>query len=190
MSSVVVLLSGGVDSATLAYIAAAGKRLHSCVFVDFAQPAVEAERRAALLVGEALGVEVVEAQVNLIGDHMRTGAGAAGPRMLPGRNLALIARAVNHAAANGAAEVWFGAIRDDYADYPDCRPEFERAVSTVTRMAYGVTVRAPLLGCTKREVLLLAGQHGVPLALTWSCYEPAAGKPCGTCNSCRSREAA
>jgi 7-cyano-7-deazaguanine synthase len=194
---VVVLLSGGVDSAACAYLAhrgaqwrSAGGRLHSCVFVDYAQPAMRQEERAALLIGEALGVEVVTVQVNLNGT-MAEGVGAKGPRVLPGRNLAFLARAMNYAACNGAREVWFGAIRDDDRDYPDCRHGFVGAVDGLGRATLGVGVRTPLIGMSKGSVLALASALGVPLDSTWSCYEPdSSGVACGTCNSCVGRNAA
>lgn len=184
LDSVVVLLSGGVDSTTLAAQAHAAHRLHSCIFFDFGQPAVEHERRSAVKWGEAHGVEVAELWQPLHGS-MADGVGVAGARVLPGRNLALLARAINYAAAHRVPEVWFGAIYDDYADYRDCRPEFERGLSALAEQTYGVRVRAPYTGLRKRDVLGVAGRLGVDLTATWSCYQPTAdGQPCGACNSC------
>ena len=184
---IVVLCSGGVDSTVLAMRALREKRLHSVVFVDFGQPALDAERRAVLLWGERFGVPVVELGCPLHGS-MATGVGAGGPRLMPGRNLALISRAVNYAAENGVHEVQFGAIGDDARDYPDCRPEFVGAVGDLCRRTYGVDVRAPLLDSAKPEVIAEAAAFDV-LDGCWSCYQPRDGVPCGACASCVSRGA-
>lgn len=185
---IVVLCSGGVDSTVLAMRAIRDKRLHSVVFVDFGQPAADQERNAVLLWGDRVGVPVVQLGCPLRGS-MAIGVGAGGPRVIPGRNLALIAWAVNYAAENGVCEVQFGAIGDDAHDYPDCRLEFVRAVGDLCRRAYGVDVRAPLLGRTKAEVIAEAAACGV-LEGSWSCYQPRNGVPCDACASCLSRNEA
>lgn len=182
---IVVVCSGGVDSTVLAMRALREKRLYSVVFVDFGQPAADQERRAVLGWGDRFGVPVVQLGCPLRGS-MATGVGVAGARVMPGRNLALIAWAVNYAADNGVSEVQFGAISDDAHDYPDCRPEFVRAVGDLCRRAYGVDVRAPLLDSTKPEVIAEAAAFGI-LAGCWSCYEPRNGVPCDACASCVSR---
>jgi 7-cyano-7-deazaguanine synthase len=184
---IVVLCSGGVDSTVLAMRALREKRLHSVVFIAFGQPAVDEERRAVLLWGERFGVPVVELGCPLRGS-MAIGVGVAGPRVMAGRNLALIAWAVNYAAENGVREVQFGAIGDDAKDYTDCRPEFVGAVGDLCRRAYGVDVRAPLLDTTKPEVIAEAAAFKI-LDGCWSCYQPRGGVPCGACASCVSRGA-
>lgn len=185
---IVVLCSGGVDSTVLAMRALRDNRLHSVVFIDFGQPAVGQERRAVLLWGERFGVPIVELGCPLRGS-MATGMGVAGPRVMPGRNLALIAWAVNYAADNGVCEVQFGAIGDDAHDYPDCRSEFVRAVGDLCRRAYGVDVCAPLLHSNKAGVIAEAAGFDV-LQGCWSCYQPRDGVPCGACGSCLSRNEA
>jgi len=97
----------------------------------------------------------------------------------------MLSLGVNYAAAAGADEVWFGASRDDRADYPDCRPEFVEAMDRLAQ-AWDIRVRAPMIEWTRAQVQARARALGVPLGLVWSCYEPLpGGKPCGTCNSCR-----
>lgn len=186
---VLVLFSGGLDSTTLLYEAVAADRLGLAVWFRYPHPACANEYRAQAAIRQDLakrGIEIplMELSPPIFGtDAMRTGAGVAGPRVLPGRNLLFLSLAVNVAAANGLTEVQFGASGADADNYPDCRPAFVESVDAMSR-AWGVRVRAPLLGSTRGDVLRRAGAAGVPLGLVWSCYEPRDGLPCGECDSC------
>jgi 7-cyano-7-deazaguanine synthase len=111
------------------------------------------------------------------------GPGEPGPRVVAGRNLAMLAMAVNLAAGVGASTVWIGCTAEDSAEYPDCRPAFIEEVDRMAR-AFGVRVVAPFIGNTRAEVIARGREDGAPLGLAWSCYEPRDGKPCGSCDSC------
>lgn len=186
----VIVCSGGVDSVAVAYEERHHKPL--LMFFDFGQPARAQERHAARACAAFLKLELVERSVDIPGVGAMFSAQrhdvvqVVGPRLMPGRNLALLSLAVAYAAATGRKRVLFGAIADDQRDYPDCRVEFVQALRTTTEIAYGVRVDAPFLHLPKREVAKRL-PHEL-LALCWSCYEPVNGAACGACNSCVGRQ--
>lgn len=192
--SVLVLLSGGLDSAVLAFDAAQRRTLAGALTIVWGQPMWDREVYAASGIATDLGCRWWRVDAPLSDRQaMRIGAGVEGPRVVPGRNLALISLGVNHAAANGWTEVQIGCNADDARDYSDCRPAFIEAVSTLSAATYGVSVSAPLMTATKRDVVAKARALGVPIDRTWSCYEAPRSLPCvpcGTCNACRLRIAA
>lgn len=108
---------------------------------------------------------------------------------VPGRNLVMIATAVAWAQDNEYDCVVIGANADDRNGYPDCRPEFLTALDDATRVGYGITVWAPLLKMTKRQIIESARRMNVPIDLTWSCYRGGA-EPCNRCGACESRNEA
>ena len=197
---VVILLSGGLDSAVLAYRASASGQLGACVFVDYGQPAAEQERAAAVRIAAALDADLHICEVVLCGmADMRAESGKPGPRVVPGRNLVLIALGCNVATAIGADTVLIGCTRDDVEAYPDCRPQFVGNIDLAHReTGAGPRVVAPWMWSTRADVVKEARQLGVPVGrcaspddadeyayAVWSCYTPTdAGEPCGTCNSC------
>lgn len=194
--NIVVLLSGGLDSTLLATMAlrATCARLQACICVRYGQPHMEAEMQAARRWCEDHKVQRILLDLPLPSvAAMHTGIGTPGPREVPGRNLVMIAHAVQWAAANGGDEVWIGACADDCADYADCRPAFVEAANAVAQV-YGVQVKAPLLFTTKKNVMRQAIALSVDVDATWSCYEPrSVGMrflPCGTCNACVLRASA
>jgi len=182
MSSVLVLWSGGVDSTVLLKEALDRGRLAMALHVNYGQPAAGAEAKACRQLGNSWEVPWRRILVDLEGS-MAEGVGAAGPRVLAGRNQVLISHAVNIAAARGIDEVWLGAHHGDTADYPDCRPEFIGAMDELAK-AWGVRVAAPLMDLTRSQVIARASAALVPLNKCWSCYQPRGIEPCGTCNSC------
>ena len=178
-----VLLSGGIDSTVVATFSL--PMLRACLFVDYGQPAGMQEERASRRWCDAFGIEWLWAKLPLDGLALRDGDG---PRIVPGRNLALISLGISFALSRGCNEVRIGCNADD-ACYPDCRPEFIEAADALARV-YGVRVLAPLVGMTKADVLTMAGRYGVNLGAAWTCYSPVDRKPCGACLACTTREAA
>lgn len=193
----VVLLSGGVDSAVAAAtLREAGRRLH-LLFVDYGQPAARQEERAARRLAEGLQVPLSVLRCPLPLGRMGDPPGAPGPRVVPGRNLALVALGASHALRVGASAVALGVIADDAWAYPDCRPGFLRDTSRLLIKTYGIRLEAPLRAWPKTRVLIEAEALGIPLAGCWSCYTPlpgddgeTEGRACGTCNGCRARREA
>lgn len=186
----VVLLSGGLDSTTTAHLAMEQGRLAAVVLFSYGQPHGFAELGAAAKWAKKHKVREHYLQIALRAEAMDLGIGTPGARVVPGRNLVLIAHAINIAAATGASSVWVGCNADDAADYPDCRPPFILAASRLGEL-FGVSVEAPLLHMTKADVVREAMRLGVDIGATWSCYQPTAMcQPCGTCNACVLRESA
>lgn len=209
----VVLLSGGLDSATVLAVAAA--QGFECVALTFRygqRHAVEVE--AARAVAAAAGVRthvVLEIDLRAMGGSALT-ADIAVPKdraaspaareipvtYVPARNTILLSYALALAEVRGARDIFIGVNAVDYSGYPDCRPEyiaaFERMAALATRAGVeGTTVRihAPLIDLPKPEIIRLGQLHGVDYGLTRSCYDPdAAGRACGRCDSCRLRLAA
>ncbi len=189
MCDVLLLLSGGLDSCVLAH--RAPERIGLCLFVAYGQPAEQQERAAAWGAAIALGLRIRELTLSLDGmSDMAARSGATGPRVVPQRNLVMCAHALNIAAAEGLSEVWYGATRDDWEAYADCRPGFVLGVDAAVSAPYlgapnyrGPRVVAPLLRTRRAEVAAEARALG--LLGAWSCYAPGPdGKPCGSCGSC------
>ena len=187
----VLLLSGGLDSLTLAYDLCAQGRLGVVMFFDYGQPAAFEECEAVELFRKAH--DAVRAEVVVLDLEgmiaMLQEPGAEGPRIVPARNLVLIAHAANYASAHGYRRVAIGATAGDHAAYIDCRAHWLGVLSTLTEAAAGVSVEAPSTAWTKRQVAERAVELGVPIDTSWSCYTPMDGHPCHRCNACREREA-
>lgn len=181
-----VLLSGGVDSAVLLWDQR--DRVRQTLTIRYGQPAYKEEERAADALAFALGNDVIRTSTSLPMSglsEMKAGPGVQGPRVVPGRNLLLIATAIQLAASFRLTRVVLGATADDDADYPDCRAGFRDLVDQVARDAYGVEVAFPLVHQSKADVIRLGLDLGVPLHLTWSCYQPVdLDVPCGGCSAC------
>jgi 7-cyano-7-deazaguanine synthase len=201
----IVLLSGGLDSATAAAVARAEGFEVCALTVSYGQRhAVEIQ--AARAVARVLGVERhVELSVDLsaFGGSALTStievpkdrpldAGDIPATYVPARNTVLLSLALSWAEALGARDIFVGVNAVDYSGYPDCRPEYIDAFERLAQLATkaGVEgarfrVHAPLLRLTKAEIITLGLSLGVDYSLTHSCYDPGeAGRPCGHCDSC------
>jgi 7-cyano-7-deazaguanine synthase len=200
----VVLLSGGLDSATVLAIAKReGRVCHALSFVYGQRH--EVEMGAARAVAGRVGVEehvVFPIDLRLFGGSALTGddavpkdaVGAPGIPItyVPARNTIFLAIALGYAEARGAGEIWIGVNAVDFSGYPDCRPEFieafQRVIVTGTRS--GVErgeprIVAPLLTMTKADIIRAGTAMGVDYSLTHSCYDPDPnGLACGHCDSC------
>lgn len=212
MRRAVVLLSGGLDSATVLAVARSrGFECHALTVRYGQRHAVEVERAEA--VARALGAashRVLEVDLSFAtgsaltdrsvpvpkgGADGSTGGGGIPVTYVPARNTVLLALALALAESIGARDLFLGVNAVDYSGYPDCRPEFLDAFRALARVATKagtegnpIEVHAPLLRLSKGEIVRLALDAGVDLALTLSCYDPGAGgRPCGECDSCRLR---
>jgi len=206
----VVLLSGGLDSATaLAWARAQGFECHALT-IDYGQRhrvEIEAARRVVASLGIA-DHRIVSADLRAFGGSALTAAidvpkerpleeMASGIPVsyVPARNTVLLALALAHAETLGAVDLVAGMNALDYSGYPDCRPEFLRAFEEVARLGTkaGVegarfTVHAPLMALDKAGIVKLGRSLGVDFGLTHSCYDPEPdGVACGACDACQLR---
>ena len=202
----VVLLSGGLDSATCFLIARAeGLEVFALSFDYGQRHALELDRARALAAryGAAehrvLHLEWPSRAASALTDSTRQipknrlGEEAIPATYVPARNTVFLALAIGYAETVGAADVFIGANVLDYSGYPDCRPEFleafERVANLGTRAgALGESryrIRAPLLRMTKGEIVAKAAALGLDFSMTLSCYDPSrGGLPCGACDAC------
>lgn len=202
----VVLLSGGLDSATvLAAAKSAGYACHAIAF-DYGQKH-RAELFAAARVAEAQGAEsfrIIRLDAGAFSGSALTDEDLAVPESptegipityVPARNTIFLAHALGMAEALGATDLALGVNAVDYSGYPDCRPAFIDAFEALANLATKVgvesgafKVHAPLLMLTKAEIIRWGTELGVPYHLTVSCYQATeAGLACGRCDSCRLR---
>jgi len=209
-SRAIVLLSGGLDSATCLLIAIAeGFDVYALSFDYGQRHAIELDRARALArFYEAREHRVVRLDLPSREASALTDPGKAVPRhalgsepipitYVPARNTLLLAHAVAWGEAIGAGVVYIGANALDYSGYPDCRPEFLEAFARAANLGTkaGVEgsvrfeIRAPLIAMKKADIVRRAADLGLEFALTSSCYDPSPeGFPCGACDSCLLRE--
>jgi 7-cyano-7-deazaguanine synthase len=202
----VILLSGGLDSATtLAIARAEGYAPYALSFRYGQRHAVELD--AATRVATAVGVaehRIVDVDLRAFGGSALTAdipvpttTGTGIPvTYVPARNTIFLSFALAWCEVLGAPDIFIGVNAVDYSGYPDCRPEFIRAFEALANLATragvegGVrfTVHAPLLSMSKADIIRRGLALGVDYGLTRSCYAPdAEGRACGKCDSCRIR---
>jgi len=206
MKRAVVLLSGGLDSATVLAMARAQGLECYALSVDYGQRH-HAELAAAQRVAQALGARehrVVNIDLTGFGGSALTDSNIAVPEhassgipitYVPARNTIMLSLALAWAEVLHAQDIFIGVNAVDYSGYPDCRPEyvaaFERMANLATQAAVEgkpLTLHAPLLHLTKAEIIQQGVQLGVDYALTVSCYQADEhGRACGRCDSCRLR---
>ncbi len=207
----VVLLSGGLDSATV--LALARERGFAChaLSVRYGQRhAVELERAAEI--AAALGAvehRVAAVDLGFVGSSALTDAAIAVPKRrsaaeiesgipptyVPARNTVLLALGLAWAEALDARDLFVGVNAVDYSGYPDCRPEFVEAFGRLAALATRagvegrpIRLHAPLLDLGKGDIVREAFRLGVPVGRTVSCYDPdPRGAPCGACDACALR---
>jgi 7-cyano-7-deazaguanine synthase len=208
MKRAVVLVSGGLDSATTLAIALRdGHEVHALSF-DYGQRH-QLELNAARRVAESLGVRdhcVATIDLRIFGGSALTddiavpknrvaNANEIPITYVPARNTIFLSYALAWSEVLGAADIFIGANAIDYSGYPDCRPEFLSAFERLARLATktGVEgtqfqIHAPLIAMTKAQIIGKGAELGVDFSLTQSCYDPTAGGlACGECDSCRLR---
>ncbi len=209
----VVLLSGGLDSATAAAWAQREGYSLAALTLDYGQRH-RVELDAARQVAASLGITdhiVLPIDLTAFGGSALTDSNIAVPKgrsttamadgipvtYVPARNTVFLSLALAMAETRGAEAIVVGVNAIDYSGYPDCRPEYLDAFRTLARLATkaGVSGRplellAPLVSLTKAEIIRLGLDLGIDYGLTTSCYDPdPAGRPCGECDSCRLRAA-
>ena len=184
---IVLLLSGGMDSAALYAHAAAEGHQVTPLFIDYSQPSVLEEVESAERIAEHFGSVLIVRASTLSLQDMGAQDGVSGPRVVPARNLVFLALGVHQAIIDQADEVWLGASLDDFEDYLDCRDHFVGAVNSASTLL-GVIVRYPFCNRTKSQILDTANLYGFDLVDTWSCYSPIRSHPCGSCNGCLERD--
>jgi 7-cyano-7-deazaguanine synthase len=201
----IVLLSGGLDSATAAAIARAdGFELYALTVAYGQRHRCEIE--SARAVARALGVaHHVELQVDLavfggsaltdaidVPKDRALDAGDIPSTYVPARNTVFLSLALAWAETLGARDIFLGVNALDYSGYPDCRPEFIEAFERLARLATkagvegaSMTIHAPLIRLSKAEIIRRGLELGVDYGITHSCYDPdPSGRPCGHCDSC------
>lgn len=207
MKRAVVLLSGGLDSATvLAIVRAEGYAAYALSF-SYGQRH-ERELAATEKIAQSLGVvehRIARIDLRVFGGSALTGdlpipqarsaeemARGIPNTYVPARNTIFLSYALAWAEALGATDIFLGANAVDYSGYPDCRPEFIRAFEQLANLATragiegaSFRIHAPLLSLSKAQIIQRGISLGVDYSLTHSCYDPAAdGRACGVCDSC------
>ena len=208
MKNAVVLLSGGLDSATV--MAVAKQQGYHCyaLSVDYGQRH-SAELVAAERMAQALGAieqRVVNVDLTVFGGSALTDDRIAVPEQpttgipltyVPARNTIMLSLALAWAEVLQAQDIFIGVNAVDFSGYPDCRPDYILAFETMANLATKaaiegnrITVHAPLLHLPKADIIKLGIELGVNYEMTVSCYQASFdGRACGVCDSCRLRHA-
>jgi len=208
MMKAVCLLSGGMDSSTLAYLAKSEGYDIYALHLNYGQRTEEKERACAKKIAELLGaqdfVEVDVGYFSLFGASSLTDPAIAVEGFdparahipntyVPFRNANLLAIATSYAESKNADAIFIGVQSLDYSGYPDCRPQFidafQKVIDLGTKDTTHIALNTPFITMTKTEILRLGLALGVPYNYTWSCYRNK-DKACGTCGSCHFRKEA
>ncbi len=206
----VVLLSGGLDSATCLAIANAQGFDCYCLSLDYHQRHI-AELQAAQNIARSLGAKMhktVQLDLSLFGGSALTDNSIGVPESggnpipvgipvtyVPARNTIMLSLALAWAEVLQSQDIFIGVNALDYSGYPDCRGEYVKAFQEMANLATKsavegkkITVHAPLIELTKAEIIALGTKLGVPYSATVSCYQANEhGEACGRCDSCRLR---
>jgi 7-cyano-7-deazaguanine synthase len=208
MKKALILLSGGLDSATLLALAQQQGYLCRALSFNYGQRH-GAELNAARLIAEQAQVvehKLVHIGLDSFGGSALTDSRIAVPSQLapgipvtyvPARNTVFLAFALGWAEVLGVADIFIGVNAVDYSGYPDCRPEFIRAFENLARLAtkagvegQAFKIHTPLIDLSKAEIIRLGLGLGVDYAQTVSCYSAdEQGRACGVCDACRLRKA-
>lgn len=196
----VVLLSGGLDSATALYIAKSAGYECRCLIFDYGQRHRKEIASAKRLAQRAnckwqivkislpwKGSALLEKKTRVPEYKKRS---VIPSTYVPGRNIIFLSFALSFAEASGACAIYIGAHAQDYSGYPDCRPEFflayEKMAACGTKTGVekkAIKIKVPLINKTKAQIIRIGSRLGVPFELTRSCYREG-NSPCGKCDSC------
>ncbi len=206
MKRAVVLVSGGLDSATVLAMARNDGWACHALSVDYGQRH-RSELAAAAVVSRVLGAvehRVVRVDLGTFGGSALTDSAIAVPTSpttgipvtyVPARNTILLSLALAHAEVIAADAIFTGANAVDYSGYPDCRPEYLAAFESLANLAtkravegHPIQVRSPIVSLSKGEIVRRGLELGVDFSITVSCYDAdEAGRACGRCDACRLR---
>jgi 7-cyano-7-deazaguanine synthase len=193
----VVLLSGGIDSATCLYLAKVEAFKPYCLIFDYAQSHIR-EIESAKKIADLSGCEYSVCRIDLpwkgsslLDRRMKIPQRSRGipSTYVAARNIIFLSFALSYAEVIKAGAVFIGANARDFSGYPDCRPDFYRAYRKVAREGVknrDIRILTPLLYKTKAQIIKLGRRLGLPFELSWSCYR-GGKRPCGRCSSCRIR---
>lgn len=196
----VVLLSGGLDSATTLYLARAKGFYCTCLIFDYGQRQrreIESAKKIAKKAGcktKVIKIELPWKGSSLLDKKIGIRAGFKSGKIpstyVPARNIIFLSFALSFAETSRAGSIFIGAHSQDYSGYPDCRPEFFRAFSKLSACGTKasiegrkIRINTPLIRKNKAGIIRLGRKLDVPFNLTWSCYR-GGQKPCGRCDSC------
>lgn len=209
--SAIVIFSGGLDSTTVLFYALEKGYSVDAVSYDYGQRhKVELDRAKKIIASLNKEVKhiIVPINTSLFSGSALTGNGvipkdrkdisekSIPPTYVPARNLVFLSIAAAYAESNKKRNIFIGVNAQDYSGYPDCREDFissfENTVNLATkagREGETISIQTPLINLSKKEIILLGSQLGVPFSLTWSCYDPVfigedQYKPCLHCDSC------
>lgn len=208
MKNAVVLLSGGLDSATVMAMAKRQGYICHALSVDYGQRH-NAELAAAERVAQALGAiekRVVSVDLTAFGGSALTDTSIAVPEQsvtgipltyVPARNTIMLSLALAWAEVLQVQDIFIGVNAVDYSGYPDCRPEYIAAFESMANLATKaavegkyLTLHAPLLRLSKADIVKIGTELGVDYSLTVSCYQADSdGRACAVCDSCKLRRA-
>ena len=207
MHPAVILLSGGLDSATTMAIARSQGFAPYCLSVDYGQRH-NAELAAAARVARNLGAiehRTIHLDMNQFGGSALTDPTIAVPvqglapgipvTYVPARNTIMLALALGWAEVLGSGDIFVGVNAVDYSGYPDCRPEFIRAFEAMANLATkaavegrAIRIHTPLIDLSKADIVRKGTELGIDYGQTVSCYQAdAEGRACGNCDACRLR---
>jgi 7-cyano-7-deazaguanine synthase len=213
MKSAVVLLSGGLDSATLLYhTLEKGLKAHCLTFAYGQRHVKEIQIARGLARQVQCPCHVVHLSLPWLSDQKakepssltnkklalpqqrKIHAHAIPSTYVPGRNIVFLSLAVSFAETIGARDIFIGANAIDYSGYPDCRPNFFKAYQSAADKGskagvegHRIKIHAPFVRMSKAQIIKLGFKLGVPYQKTWSCYK-GSFKPCGVCDSCVLRQ--
>ncbi len=206
LKKAVILLSGGLDSATVLSYAREQNFECYCLSLDYHQRHI-AELNAAKSIAESMGAaahKTVHLDLSLFGGSALTDSAIAVPEnqtlgipvtYVPARNTIMLSLALAWAEVLNSEDIFIGVNAVDYSGYPDCRGEYVKAFQAMANLATksaiegrAITIHTPLIDMTKAQIVNLGTALGVDYAVTVSCYQADdAGEACGLCDSCRLR---